>query len=384
MSDMSDSSAPRIGLDPYLDWLEGEGIPVVEDFGVDLLDVPVRPWARTDALGAAVHLKGRGDFVSMFLLELPPAASSAPQRHLYEEVVYVLSGHGSTAVEAADGRRHAFEWGPRSLFAIPLNARYRHFNGSGSEKALLASTTNLPGVMKMFHNEAFIFDNPFRFGERAGPAKHFSGEGDFTPALPGQHMWETCFVPDLAAFGLQAWNERGTGSRNIMFILADGTMHAHLSEMPVGTYKKAHRHGPDFHVMCVTGRGYSLLWYEGERDFRRVDWKHGTVFAPADRMFHQHFNTGPDPARYLATAFGSLRYPFTESKRRALTGRDANGLKQGAVSTSVREGGDQIEFEDQSPRIHEMFLEATRASGVEVRMAAFARDAQPGGTLSQA
>jgi hypothetical protein len=155
-----------------------------------------------------------------------------------------------------------------------------------------------------------------------------------------------------------------------MFILADGTMHAHISEMQVGTYKKAHRHGPDFHVMCVTGQGYSLFWYEGQTEFNRVDWKHGTVFAPPDRIFHQHFNTSPTPSRYLATAFGSLRYPFTESKRRALTGRDAGGLKQGAVATSVKQGGDQIEYEDQSPEIHRLFLEATRRTGVEVKMAA--------------
>ena len=351
---------PRIGVDPYLDWLRGEGIPTIEDFGVDLFKVTTKPWARLGINGAAVHLKGRGDFVSMFVLELPPGASTAPQRHLFEEVLYVLSGHGSTTIENADGRKHAFEWGPRSLFAIPLNARYRHFNASGSENALLSSTTNLPAVLNMFHNESFVFDNPCRFDERLGSARYFSGEGDFTPVLPGQHMWETNFVPDLAAIELRAWNERGAGSKNLMFILADGTMHAHISEMQVGTYKKAHRHGPDFHVMCVTGQGYSLLWYEGQTEFNRVDWKHGTVFAPPDRMFHQHFNSDPRPSRYLATAFGSLRYPFTESKRRALTGRDASGLKQGAVATSVKEGGDQIEYEDQSPRIQQLFLEATK------------------------
>ncbi len=359
--------APRIGVDPYLDWLKNEAIPVVEDFGVDLLAVETRPWARYGVNGAAVHLKGRGDFVSMFVLDLAPGAASAPQCHLYEEVLYVLSGRGSTTIETAEGRTHSFEWGPRSLFAIPLNTRYRHFNGSGSERSRLATTTNLPAVLNMFHNEQFVFDNPFRFDERLGQSKYFSGEGDFVPVRPGQHMWQTNFVPDLAAIELKSWDQRGKGSKNIMFILADGTMHAHISEMQAGTYKKAHRHGPDFHVMCVAGHGYSLLWYEGEQDFHRVDWKHGTVFAPPDRIFHQHFNTSAAPARYLATAFGSLRYPFTEAKRRALMGSGEGG-EQGAVATSVKLGGDQIELEDQSPRIHALYLEETRKSGVDVKI----------------
>ena len=111
--------------------------------------------------------------------------------------------------------------------------------------------------------------------------------------------------------------------------------------------------------MCVTGTGYSLLWYQGDEDFTRVDWKHGTVFAPPDYMFHQHFNTGPVPARYLATAYGSLRYPFTEAKRKALFG---------GVSTSVKKGGDQIEYEDQMPRIHEMYVEEAARNGVQVKI----------------
>ncbi|HET7198979.1 MAG TPA: hypothetical protein VFI86_09950, partial [Burkholderiales bacterium] len=347
--------APRIGVDSYRDWLQNERIPVVEDFGVHLPEVETRPWPRYGVGGAAVHLKGRGDFVSMLVLDLAPGAATEPQRHLYEEVIYVLSGRGSTTIETAEGRRHGFEWGPRSLFAIPLNTKYRHFNGSGAERARLASTTNLPAVLNMFHNEAFVFDNPFRFDERLGQQKYFAGEGEFIPVRPGQHMWESNFVPDLAAIDLKGWDQRGRGSKNIMFILAEGTMHAHISEMQAGSYKKAHRHGPDFHVMCVTGHGYSLLWYEGEPDFRQVRWKHGTVFAPPDRMFHQHFNTSDRPARYLATAFGSLRYPFTQAKRRALIGSAEDG--QGAVAVSVKLGGDQIEFEDQSPRIDALYRE---------------------------
>jgi len=69
--------------------------------------------------GAAVHLKGRGDFANMFLYEIAPGKSTSPQRHLYEEVIYVLEGTGSTQVELPDGTKRSFEWGPKSLFAIP-------------------------------------------------------------------------------------------------------------------------------------------------------------------------------------------------------------------------------------------------------------------------
>ena len=355
---MTEASEPKFLFDPYLDWVAGEGVPVVEDFGIDLMKVETAPWPRFATDGAIAHLKGRGDFVSVFVIDLAPGAKSAPQRHLFEEVIYVLSGHGSTRIETADGRGHHFEWGPKSLFALPLNTTYQHFNGSGRERARLASTNNAPIVINLFHNDDFVFDNDFQFKDREGKEGYFSGEGDFIPKRPGRHMWETNFVPDLAKFELKTWEQRGAGSSNMKFILADGTMHAHSSEMPVGTYKKGHRHGADFHVYTVTGHGYSLLWYEGDEDFTRVDWRHGVVFAPPDMMFHQHYNTAPEPARYLAVALGSLRYPFTAEKMGLFKGVDQN----------VRDGGRQIEYADQDPRIHGIYLEELRKNGVESRM----------------
>lgn len=336
----------RFLFDPYLDWVKRQNIPVVEDFGVDLLNVETKPWAELGCNGAVVHLKGRGDFISIFVIDLLPGGNTSPQKHLYEEVIYVLDGRGSTTIETGDGTSHSFEWGTKSLFALPLNAKYQHFNGSGQERARMASTNDLCLVLNLFHNEEFVFSNPYHFPERDGRADYFSGEGDFIPKMPGRHMWETNFIPDLSQFELQAWDKRGAGSSNMKFILADGTMHAHSSEMPVGTYKKAHRHGADFHVYSVTGSGYSLLWYEGDDDFVRVDWQHGVVFAPPDMMYHQHYNTSVQPARYLAVALGSLRYPFTNEKMDLFTG----------VDVSVKDGGRQIEYEDQDPRIHGIYL----------------------------
>jgi uncharacterized RmlC-like cupin family protein len=363
---MSRTPEAKFLFDPYLDWAQGEGPPIVKGLGVDLLAVGTEAWPRMGTDGAFVHLQGRGDFVSVFVIDIPPGGKTEPQQHLFEEVIYVLDGQGSTTVETHDGSRHSFEWGPKSLFALPLNAKYRHFNGSGQKAARLSSTNNLSVVMNLFHNHDFVFANSFAFPEREGKARFFSGEGEFIPKKPGRHMWETNFVPDLSGFELKAWDQRGAGSSNMKFILADGTMHAHSSEMPVGTYKKAHRHGPDFHVFTVTGQGYSLLWYEGNSDFQRVDWRHGVVFAPPDGMYHQHYNTGAQPARYLAIALGSLRYPFTSAKWRLFKG----------VDVSVRDGGAQIEYKDQDPRIHRIYLDELQKSGVRSRMGDYVDEAE--------
>jgi gentisate 1,2-dioxygenase len=363
---MSGQPASRYGIDPYLDWVKKEGLPVAEDFALYLFEVETAMWPRYGVKAAACHLKGRGDFASMFLFDIPPAKSTSPQRHLFEEIVYVLEGTGSTQIELGDGTKRSFEWGPRSMFAIPLNTKYRHFNGSGQQRALLVATTDMPLVMNTFHNERFVFDTDFDFSERTGKDEYYTGGGDLMTVRPGNHMWETNFVPDLEQIELKPWAERGAGATNIMFVLADGIMQAHVSEMPSGTYKKAHRHGAGAHVMCVVGEGYSLCWFDGEKDFLRIDWKHGVVFPPVEKQWHQHFNTSSRPARYIATGVGGIRYPLLAVKRRA-AGTTEPGAKA-AAATSVKEGGDQIEYEDQDPRIHPMWLKEMAKNGATPMM----------------
>ncbi|TMC28399.1 MAG: cupin domain-containing protein [Chloroflexi bacterium] len=338
--------------------MRAEGVPVREDFGFDLLSVEVARWPRMDALGAYALCRGRGDFADMYVCEIPPGSRTSPQRHLYEAVVYVLSGRGSTTLDAPEGKR-SFEWREGSLFALPLNARYQHFNGSGQKPARFAAVTDLPLVFNVFRSESFIFENDATFPERFGDARYNEGDGRLIPRAPGRHIWETNFVPDLRTLELKRWDERGGGSSNIVFALADGTMHAHISEMPVGTYKKAHRHGADFHVFTVSGHGYSLYWHEGDPDFKRFDWKFGSVFTPTDMLFHQHFNTGGEPARYLAIAFGGMRYPTIADKRKTFEGMDK----------SVKAGGRQIDYEDEDPRIRQIFENELRRRGVRSGMA---------------
>ena len=366
LEDIEIGSSRAFLRNPYLEWAEGEEVPVIEDFGVYLHGVETAPWDRFGVSGAIVHLKGRGDFISVFLLDLAPGGKSAPQRHLYEQVVYVLSGSGSTTVETPDGQSHTFEWGQGSLFAIPMNVPYRHFNGSGVEPARLSVTNNLCVMMNLFRDEGFVFGNGYGFANDLFLNNGFAGEGEYIPDPRGLVMRDTNLVADIGAAELVAYEKRGPGSATMAYILADTGMHSHCSYIPVGRYKNAHRHGPDYHIVIVDGEGFSLLWHEGDEDFVRIDWTPGWMFAPPDQMYHQHFNTNPEPALYLATAMGNERYPFTETNRRGKMG----------IDVSVKDGGAQIDFEDQDPRIHEMYLEALARSGVHCEMSGNARRAK--------
>jgi len=338
----------------YDQWLSEERIPVYGGYYIeDLAAVPVERWERRGGLGAYIQLEGTGGTNDSYVCEIPARASLNPQRHLFEEVIYILSGRGSTTVWYDEGHTQSFEWHEGSLFAIPLNAWHQHHNGLGDRNVRYVGVTSAPLVMDLFHNRDFVFNNPFVFADRyAGEEDYFSAE---PKSLVGRFM-DTNFVPDVRTLTLQQWKERGAGGTNIMFEVADNTMVAHVSEFPVGTYKKAHRHGPGAHVLFLTGKGYSLMWPDGG-DIIRVDWKPGGMVVPPLQWWHQHFNAGNTPARYLAIRWGSRKYPM-------------HGLawNQDNVDKDVRAGGDQIEYEDENPQIRRVFEEALRATGATSRM----------------
>lgn len=323
-------------IDPYREWLAREQVLVLSDLAVQLSEVETKPWPRINARGAVIHLKGRGDFLDVHLVDVEPGGTTSPQQHLYESVTYVLEGEGTSFVRDPDGKVLAFDWGQGSLIAIPLNAEYRHSN-RGRGRARLAAVTNLPMVINLYRSEPFVFHSPEQGFPERWNLKPFSGDGTFVPTREHRHIWETDFVPDLMDFRhLQESQIRGAGSSNIMFVLADGTLHSHMSEIPVGSYKKAHRHQDGYHIFQLSGSGYSLYWGDGE-PVRRVDWTAGTLHGPPRRLWHQHFNTSGEPARYLAIAFGSIRYPYTSSEMESWKRTEA--------------GPDQIEYEDEDPEI---------------------------------
>lgn len=344
----------------YRQWVEREGIPLVQGHYIpDLKTVAVQPWQRRGAQGVFINHDASDTSNDCYVLEMQPGGEVKAQRQLYEEMIYVLKGRGATTVWDNDGRKSSFEWREGSLFAIPLNAWHQHFNGSGSEPARFLAVTSAPSVINTFADADFVFNCDYQFRNRySGEAEYFNGEGKLTGMV-----WETNFVADVPGFELLDYPERGAGGRNIKFTLARNQMGAHVSEFPIGTYKKGHRHGPGAHVVVLNGQGYSLMWPEGE-PIQRFDWQPGTLIIPPDRSFHQHFNTGATPARYLALRF-SGNNEFLEKVRNVKS------------SLSTRLGGDQIDYEDEDEQVRTMYAEACAKNGVSVKMDQFQKRREP-------
>ena len=101
-----------------------------------------------------------------------PGGALNVEKHMYEKVVFVVDGRGSTEVWSDPAKKQTFEWQKGSCFSIPLNASHRFVNATNSP-ALLYCGTTAPNVMNLFDNTNFIFNNHFNFTDR------YSGNDDF-------------------------------------------------------------------------------------------------------------------------------------------------------------------------------------------------------------
>jgi oxalate decarboxylase/phosphoglucose isomerase-like protein (cupin superfamily) len=335
---------------PYLAWIRSEGLDIINALYVkNLHTVELKPWARREGFGVYINHDSSRTSNDCYVCEIPPAKKLAPQRMLFEEMIMILSGRGSTAVWNDKGQRITFEWGPGALFAIPLNCWHQHFNASGKEPVRFVAVTNAPPIINVYEDPEFVFNTKHDFLGR------FSGEPDYFAAKTETQGFKlvTNFVPDAVNLPLISAKERGAGGGHIRFNFAESSMNAHISQFPIGTYKKGHRHGPGAHVIILSGEGYSLMWPEGEEP-RYYKWEVGTLIVPPNMWFHQHFNTGTTPSRYLAFKYEGVAV------------RNAQGVPKAWISTRI--GGDQIDYADERPEIRGQFAEALTKHGLSSNM----------------
>jgi len=365
-TDMKVAETPKEGLtdfrtpDAYEEWLEREGVKVYEKFYFpSLAKLELGPWERKGGKGAVTHINNRHMPNDCHVIEIKPGGKSEPEHHMYELTVYIVSGTGGTTIWNDEKQKQTFEWHTGSLFSIPLNATYQNFNGSGTEPARYIAVTNAPPMMRLFKDNKFMFNSDFKFESRfAGEDDYFNGNGK----LYKRRVWESNFVANAPDMLLYGWKERGAGGINAMLEMANNNMKSHISEFPIGTYKKAHCHGPGAHLVLLSGSGgFSLVWTKEDRsDMKKLDWQHGSmVVVPSDNCYHQHFNTGTNRARYLALRSGD----------QGLNAPRAGGGD--GADKSIKEGGWQIEYGDEEQEIHQIFEKDLKAHGASCKMKAF-------------
>lgn len=345
----------------YVGWVKREGIDLFKGYKIgNVFTQLLKPWPRTGGLGMQIQLDGTGELNAAYLCEIRAGEQLKPQRHLYEEIIFILKGRGSTTVWYEGMDKNSFEWQPGSLFAIPLNAWYQHFNGSGQDPARFLAVTTAPIMMNLIRNDDFIFNNAAVFPERyRGEEDYFSGRTiiDFYPefTIPGRVAINNFFA-DITQLELGDCS-RGVETKQVNLDMANGILAAHILEIPGGTFTKLHRHGPGAHVLWLQGEGYSLMWPEGGPKVKEY-WGPGSMIVPPHWWWHQHCIVSKEPARHLALKLNSKRNMVT---------RTSLGNQK-----STRQGGNQIDYkdipEDVIAETRQMFMDECAKRGTIARM----------------
>lgn len=350
----------------YQQWVKAEGIPLVDGIALhDVRELKLEPWSRTGGKGTFIHLYGTEGVTGMYVAEIPPGGSLKVEKHMYEEVMFILSGLGATEVWQEGGKKHLFEWKRGSIFAAPLNSWHRLVNG-GREPVKFLAVTTAPLIMDLYRNMDFVFNCPYVFADRFAGEEGFFNVSNKRYRKGLANLWETNFVPDVNAAKLEAEDVKGSGVTITMFEIAGNSLMGHISQWPAGRYHKAHYHGPGSTLIGLQSRGYVLIWnkelgirpYESGHEDQVIEmpWGEASVYCPPGGWFHQHFNIGKEPARHLAIRLGSRIHPtgfFTASKK----GDDG-------VMVPIQKGGTLIDDNEEDPEIRRRFEAKLRENGV--------------------
>jgi len=370
----------RMARTAYQRWMVAQDIPIHGGYGVaDARIVERQPWSLTGTPAAFIDLIGMEGFSGMQVVEIPPGGAIKPQKHLYQQLICVLEGHGAAEVwlDAEPDKKSTFEWGPFSLFSPPLNASYTLYN-VGSTPVIYLAVNDAPMMIDLFHNLDFIFNNPYVFRDRftGDDAEYFTREERFLET--SGVIWETNFIDNVGEALVDAQKAKGAGVKITIFDMAKNSFAGHLTEWPVGRYHKGHHHQGGAILLIARSEGYSLMWpqelgvrpYQNRFDdqIERFDWGLFSVFSPPTKWFHQHFNTGTETARQLAFRPGGSHNNPTGFRRSG--SRIVNGVP--GVYVSYREGGTLIEYEDEDPQIKTDYETRLGELGVKSEMPPFA------------
>lgn len=358
---------------PYELFMQREGIPVHKAvIGVsDVTALPRSPWTRTGGNGTFIELEStyqaeRG----MYVLEIPAGSELKPEKHLYEEEIFILEGQGVAQVWQGNADKITFEWGRGSVFAIPPNTTHL-FANTTNDPVVLMGVTTAPRVMNALYDDSIIFTSSHQFLDLTDKSDNYFLEPEVR-SIKGWHnagKLSTHFIPNANDYVLDASHQKIPGGQSTTYIMGPRFPRGHISSWPTGFYHKAHYHGPGAILLGLDGEGYALAWDSalGARPYQagygdqvyKVDWGRNSLYAPPNRWLHQHFNTGAGPARHIAVHAEHMPLAYNNIMQ-----ADGDHL----LIRSVREGGTLIEYEDEDPQIRSDFAAHLLKNNLQCKM----------------
>ena len=377
---MDYSRFAHVRLTPFEQWVQAEGLKVLTTHTVpDVLTVELEPWKRTGCLATLldttqdpsdkVMINNQG--TTRYLVEIPPGGTFKPEKHMYEEIFYVLKGRGATEVWNEGSPKLTFEWEEDAVFAIPLNTWHEIHNGSGSESVRLYAATNMPTPFNLYASPEFVFNCANTFNDRFDPndEEYFSRKSKRLE----DRLLQSNFVPSVTRLSLDGYSYRGPGT-NTHVLMAGGRFVCHVSEFPPASYKKAHGFGAggastggrsrtglsnENSYLFLSGDGYDLQWAPGATpgpgvEFKKFNFKRHSLMTNG-HAGHQHFNPSGEAARYLVLRYGNPLFGVREGQRPQGKSRQE--------SPSI-----QIEFKDEQPDVKALFEEECRKRSVTSKM----------------
>ncbi len=337
----------------YDEWMESIGIPIHKGFYIeDLRTMELGWWNERQCRAAFIQLMGQEGISSARITEIAPGTTLPPLKFALDEIVYVVEGMGLTTIWAGNGMpKKIFEWQKFSMFMLPRNYWHQLSNMHGDKPVRLLQYSYMPLIMSGIRNHDFLFNNPYQNADFVtAQESDFYSEAKMVeqdtgnPVYGKRAIWYGNFFPDMRAWDkLEANVRRGAGGSSVFIQFPDSEVSCHMSVFASMTYKKAHRHGPGRVIVIPAGEGYSIMWEEGKEKIV-IPWHEASVLVPPNRWFHQHFNAGAAPARYLA-----MHPPFQFY---------GYGEKVEDISK------DQIEYPDEDPWIRQKFAEELGKRGL--------------------
>jgi gentisate 1,2-dioxygenase len=246
-------------------------------------------------------------------------------RHLIDAVIYIVQGRGYSILDAV-----RYDWEAGDFLCVPTFGWHRHVNVGDEPVTYIASTTTpFSMALGVSIHEDERYPEHWVFAQKSEDARRTlipggaEVNGAVNGAVPGsQSVAEFGAEHSLASHLYEqqvnfapAEESRRRASRvvvkpadiqfgrtrmgNLAYVVDPRlgfnthVMSTLLADIPAGRHSGAHRHLYEEVNYVLAGEGYSVI------DDRTYEWKAGDSLNIPVFAWHQHFNTGAEPARFL-------------------------------------------------------------------------------------